>query len=215
MYHPAKYSDELLPFFKRELGGFKHVLDPFAGTGKLRDVRPDAILVEIEPEWAKMRGAIVANARYLPFVNGAFDAICTSPTYGNRLADCLTDDGTRRYTYNLALGRALRDENTGRLQWGSMYRRFHWAVWQECVRVLKPCGRFVLNIADHIRLGVIQEVSLWHEKALRKLGFVLTREYKVSTHKLVDGENWQARIPFEYVKVFDLVGDEHAKAQEC
>ena len=52
MNHPAKYSDALLPHFATWLCGYARLLDPFAGTGKLRTIRPDAVLLEIEPEWA-------------------------------------------------------------------------------------------------------------------------------------------------------------------
>ena len=42
----------------------------------------------------------------------------------------------------------------------------HVAVWTECRRVLKPGGIFVLNVKDHIRKGVLQEVTKWHSVAL-------------------------------------------------
>jgi hypothetical protein len=86
--HPAKYSDCLLPIFDNYLPDNSHkILDPFAGTGKLRKVRSNCILLEIEPEWANESGAIIGDATMMPFDSGYFDAICTSPTYGNRMAD--------------------------------------------------------------------------------------------------------------------------------
>lgn len=85
--HPAKYSDVLLPVFIKALEGHERILDPFAGTGKLRLIRPDAFLLEIEPEWAEISGATVGDALAMPWDDGTFDAVCTSPTYGNRMAD--------------------------------------------------------------------------------------------------------------------------------
>ena len=46
MRHPAKYSDPLLPIFKDlvDESNKKMILDPFGGTGKLKDVFPNAII---------------------------------------------------------------------------------------------------------------------------------------------------------------------------
>ena len=111
MNHPAKYSDILLPVFRGMLSGCKDILDPFAGTGKLRLVFPDCTLLEIEPEWASISGAIVGDATKMPFADCTFDAICTSPTYGNRMADSFIDHQIekqyKRNTYTHQLGRKL------------------------------------------------------------------------------------------------------------
>ena len=48
-----------------------------------------------------------------------FDAICTSPTYGNRMADHHeARDGSPRDTYRHVLGRPLTPGNSGALHWG-------------------------------------------------------------------------------------------------
>ena len=114
------------------------------------------------------------------FGDATFDAICTSPTYGNRMADHHNArDASPRHTYRHVLGRPLTRGNSGALQWGDgiageEYRALHVAVWTECRRVLKPGGIFVLNVKDHIRGGVLQEVTKWHSVALLMLGFVCT-----------------------------------------
>jgi hypothetical protein len=41
--HPAKFSDAILPQIGAALAHCDRVLDPFAGTGKLKTIRPDAI----------------------------------------------------------------------------------------------------------------------------------------------------------------------------
>ena len=95
-------------------------------------------------------GTIVADALALPFPDGAFDAIVTSPTYGNRYADHFTPKEGTEWTwrsYTLDLGRKLHPNNSGQLQWGPEYRTFHTRAWAQAVRVLCPGGRFVLNIS--------------------------------------------------------------------
>src|SRR5690606_3732316 len=94
--HPAKYTDVLLPVFARILReyGAQSVLDPMAGVGKiglLRDYGFSGRIVanEIEPEWAAQAPAHVemhiGDAAAMTWArDGEFDAIVTSPTYGNR-----------------------------------------------------------------------------------------------------------------------------------
>ena len=65
------------------------------------------------------------------------------------------------------------------MQWGEEYRELHRAVYRECRRVLKPGGIFVLNMKDHIRKGVLQEVTNWHYFALLDAGFVCTARVHV------------------------------------
>jgi hypothetical protein len=70
--------------------------------------------------------------------SNSFDAICTSPTYGNRMADHHNaKDGSKRVTYKHFLGRDLNEANTGKMQWGENYRQKHLEIYKECGRVLK------------------------------------------------------------------------------
>src|SRR5690606_1661815 len=166
--HPAKYTDVLLPVFARILRehGAQSVLDPMAGVGKvglLRDCGFSGRIVanEIEPERAAQPTAHVAMhggdaAAMTPAADGGIDAIVTSPTYGNRMADHRNArDGSRRYTYRHALGRPLHPANTGQMQWGEAYREAHRRIWAECIRVLRSGGVFVVNVKNHIRRGEI------------------------------------------------------------
>ena len=96
MNHPAKYTDKLLPVFEDILLSYEAttVLDCFAGTGKIHQLPFSTTGVEIEPEWATMHErTLVADSRTLPFNAGSFDAVCTSPTYGNRMASILIIPG--------------------------------------------------------------------------------------------------------------------------
>lgn len=187
MKHPAKYSDNLLPVFKDMLYGCEKILDPFAGTGKLKQIFPNCTLLEIEPEWANLSGAVIGDATKMPFENNFFDAICTSPTYGNRMADYFIDHQIekkyKRNTYRHILGRELSENNSGSMQWGEKYKNFHFKSWLECKRVLKNNGLFCLNISNHIRGGIEQYVTEWHIETLLKIGFKLLQHEKIQTKR--------------------------------
>ena len=88
------------------------------------------------------------------------------------------------------------------MQWGGEYRALHVAVWTECRRVLKPGGIFVLNVKDHIRRGVLQEVSNWHAVTLLMLGFVCTRRVHVPCPGQRHGANGHLRVDYESVILF-------------
>ena len=232
--HPARYSKNLLPIFADLLDGYDMVLDPFAGTGRIHELPNRTIGVELEREYAEIAihsGLDVAiidmtdwsDGRSSPepsdgltligsalnllcFADDAFDAVCTSPTYGNRLADSHNaSDPERRRSYTHDLGRKLSDDNSGAMQWGDEYREFHETAWAEAVRVLRPGGRFVLNIKDHIRGGVQQPVTAWHVAALVDLGMRYNAElsHGAPTGHLQQGSNSEARAGQELVLVFD------------
>jgi len=212
--HPAVFSEAILPVVVQLLRPeHKRVLDPFAGIGRVHSIRElvewemTTVGIELEPEWADLHpDTRVGSALDLPFEDGSFDAVVTSPTYGNRLADShVAKDGSVRRSYTHDLGRTLSEGNSGSMQWGSAYRDFHRAAWLETKRVLRPGGRLVLNISDHIRRGKRQYVSSWHTTALIAIGFELVDAARVETTRLRSGANSSARTPSEMVLAFDRV----------
>ena len=213
--HPAKYTDALLLTMAQMLKGRRRILDPFGGTGKvflLEAWLPDAQIeaVEIEPEWAAINPRTThGNALALPWPAGYFDAVCTSPTYGNRMADGLRNPANwaREYhyiTYTQKLNRSLHPDNSGEMQWGDKYRDFHIKAWTEARRVLQPGGAFVLNIKDHIRGGEVQYVTEWHVKTLCGLGFVEREHKRINTPSMRYGRNGDKRVEYESVILFTL-----------
>lgn len=212
MKHPAAYSDCLIPTFAELLQGTRNVLDPMAGTGKLALVKEHGytgrvVCNELEPEW--VNGYAVDEWHFTDAAamtwaaNRTFDAVCTSPTYGNRMADGYDGrDGSKRMTYRLGLGRPLHVENTGRLQWGEAYRLQHLVIWRECVRVLAPGGILIVNASDHIRGGERIAVVDWHKAALEGLGLTLTHDLAIPTPRLGFGANRGARVEAERILVY-------------
>lgn len=213
--HPATFSDAILAAIARHLvavGTPAVVVDPFAGTGRVHELRALAgvestVGVELEPEWASLHhGTIVGDAlRLTEYVGtGTVDAIVTSPTYGNRMADHhnATDDSVR-LTYRHTLGRELTNGNSGAMQWGEAYRAFHRAAWREVVAALRPGGTFTLNCKNHVRRGVEQLVTEWHLDFLEQhCGLVPVVVDRVPTRGVMAGANADKRAPFETVATF-------------
>jgi DNA modification methylase len=209
MKHPAKYSEELLPLFKNilvknNLQPDSKILDPFAGTGRIHELPFDTYGIEIEPEWASMHPRTTCgDSSKMGFADSFFDAICTSPTYGNRMADChVAKDKSKRNTYTHVLGRQLNENNTGQMQFGDDYKRLHEAVYAECFRVLKPNGILIVNMKNHIRQGVEVDVNKWHIECLVKLGVDLQEIVTVPLRGNGFGANGKARTGVEYINVF-------------
>jgi tRNA G10 N-methylase Trm11 len=203
--HPAKYSKALMPLLEEAVKGRHRVLDPMAGTGRIHSLPNFTVGVEIEPEWATLDSrTLVGNALHLPFGDGSFDAVVTSPTYGNRFADHHNaKDGSFRRSYTHDLGRTLHPDNSGTLHWGEPYREFHRLAWREVKRVLEPEGIFVLNCKDHIRKKEVQKVCRWHRDFLvDELLFVLDDLLLVPLPGMRYGENGEARVDHEEIMIF-------------
>lgn len=236
--HPAKFNDAIISEVvsiladlvgSERLGQDSRILDPFAGVGKvhvLRDFGFETIGIEIEAEWADQHPRNqVGDATALPFGDHSFDAVVTSPTYGNRMADhhdardaCSNcqgarhdDDGdcracggsglSRRNTYRHALGRELSPGSAGSMQWGKAYRRLHEDAWREAIRVVRPDGYLIVNVSNHIRNGEEMRVVEFHLNALLLLGCFVHEVRRVSTPRLGFGANGDARVDGESIIV--------------
>lgn len=207
MNHPSPFSKELYEILALSITHTPRVLDPFAGTGRCHDIAAlagvECVGVEIEPEWAEMHPrTVVGDALSLPFPSESFDAIMTSPVYGNRMSDHHdAKDGSYRRTYRHLLGRALHDNNAGKLQWGDRYRKFTRDSYAEISRCTR--GKFVLNVSDHIRKDEVIPVTDFHVTTLEDLGFKVICMLPVVTRRFRRGENDKVRVENEWVVLLD------------
>ena len=237
--HPAMFSRELIRPLADTIRGRASVVDPFAGTGRIHAIAqeagvPRSVGIELEPEWANAeiftgpeRAQIVGDSLVvLPTLGlASFEAVLTSPAYGNRMADkheakdtCKACKGSgvsghreckicrglglsRRNTYRHRLGRALSDNNGGGMQWGPEYRDLHRAIWTASVAALAPGGVFVVNCSNHIRMGELVDVCAWHSDTLIELGLTLEQTIEVETRRQRHGANGHVRVAGELIIV--------------
>lgn len=213
--HPAKYTDCFLSTFAEILQGCENVLDPFAGTGKIGAIKQYGFngtiyANELEPEWLVNNNyncdvLSFEDAEFLNYPTDYFDAICTSPTYGNRMADHFNaKDNSKRITYTHCLGRQLTDGNTGKMQWGEQYRTKHIKIYTHLAKLCKNNALFVLNIKNHIRNGQEIDVTQFHIDALSQCGFNLVDKRFIETSGARYGANFNKRTKGEYILVFKL-----------
>lgn len=218
MKHPAKFSDTFLPIFSKLLAECNVVLDPMAGTGKLALIKNygfkgKIVCNEIEPEWMDTSEMPVDEwhvgdaSKMIWAENDSFDGICTSPTYGNRMADHFksgvnTPKKWKYITYTHFLGRELNQANTGKMHWGEEYKQKHIEIYTECFRVLKKNGIMIINVSDHIRKGVQIPVSEWHKDVIIEIGFKLKEDILVPTKRMRYGKNHQIRVNGEHILIF-------------
>lgn len=216
--HPAKFSPSILEAIEDALqeyaGTGQRILDPFAGVGGIHVLRdPDrggheTWGVELEPEWAQQSPfTVTGDSRNLSGLKelGPWDAIVTSPAYGNRMADSYNGrDGSRRHTYRISLGRPLTEGNTGALHWrNDEYRILHSEVWAECAGLVRPGGLVIINVSNFIAQGAEQHVVEWHLQSWLHLGFKLIEARRVTTPRMKHGANHDARVAGEMLLVLE------------
>ncbi len=108
---------------------------------------------------------------------------------------------SRRYTYRQSLGRMPSDGSAAVMQWGHGYRHLHESAWSEAWRVLRPGGLMLVNVKNHIRADVEQQVVEWHEVALRRAGFTVVDVAAVPAPGIRHGANRGKRVDSEQIIV--------------
>lgn len=215
--HPAKYSKEILQAIAAEVLDCDSVCDPQAGTCGIFRIRDygykkdnPIYAIEIENEFidyslvGRTANNIIYNQDCFKFFEEppikSVDAIATSVSYGNRMADKHeAKDKSKRITYRHLLGRKLSENNSGGLQYGEKYRQFHIALWNMCLGFFKK--KLILNISNHIRGGIEQMVSEWHLETLLGLGLRLEKHIKIPTKRMKFGKNADKRVSHENIFV--------------
>jgi hypothetical protein len=162
-YHPATFSDGILEFVVRKhLIPLGTVLDPFAGVGRIHELRNDlrdTVGIEIEQPWANARrGTIRGNAKYLPFPNDRFDGVFTSPCLAQQHR-VLTDDLRWVPVGNIVVGdRLLAFDEQGTPGATGCNSRRRWRRAEvvrsiprkvQCLRVILANGDEVITTPEH------------------------------------------------------------------
>lgn len=115
-------------------------------------------------------------------------------------------DVSSRMTYRTALGRMPSTGSSSTLQWGEAYKDLHRKAIGEMRRVVRPGGIVMVNMSNHIRRGVEQDVVGWWEQALTAEGFEHRQTCVVSTRRYRHGQNHEARINGERLIIVDAPG---------
>lgn len=193
--HPAKFSPVILDAIEEVLDARDFqgtILDPFAGGGgihKLASGNRSTVGIELEPEWASeatINGDCLNVMAEHHAYGARYDAIITSPSYGNRLADKDMRPSCAG-TYMKGLGREASPGSSCHMQWGTAYRVFHMDAWVLATS-LDP-HLFILNIKDHYRGFERQHVAGWHIRTLATMGWRVTDIVAVPTPSLKYGVN--------------------------
>lgn len=208
--HPAQYTPAILEALDETLVALppgSRILDPFGGRGdrlaELADRRGwHLACLEIEYPWASF---ICGDATNMPFADETIDAVATSVTYANGLADAGLNWKSHkgRRTYDIFLGQSLRSTNTGRygIRQGrrafEQYLELHRAAFAEVRRVLRPGGVFALNCSDVIAAGDTIPVTAENERIALEAGLELVARRQISTPRYRNGANADARADAE------------------
>lgn len=211
--HPAVMGVHLINACKKHLPFLGcRVLDPFAGIGTTAKflIDYDVVGVELEPEWANQSPKTICgdSLKIVPLI-GKFDAIVTSPAYGNRMADDFeAKDNSKRITYRHTIGRKLTAGTTANLHFGHKngeYEKLHEKIWQVCVNALSDNGVFVLNCKDFIRNSKIIEVTNWHKNVIKGFGMQIVEENKIPSKGMCFGKHAEKRINHENIICFKKI----------
>ena len=164
-----------------------HLVDPMAGGGSIYRLVDEAMLTdprwtitatEIEPAFAAHDPRVaVEDATIALRRTGrgqrAPDAIVTSPPYGNRMADTYippASDTSTRFTYAVSLGQPPVDGSAAALGWGPAYRGAMAEIYAAIASAAAPDTIVIIDMADHLRDGVVEPVTDWTSRHLQAIG---------------------------------------------
>jgi DNA modification methylase len=210
--NPAKFTDSILEEIAKQVNhkNIKGVcLDPFAGSGKIAKIKQFTNIEihcnDIEDGWKEDYDVDVwyhQDAEFL-VTDRTFDAIITSPTYGNRMADHhKANDGSRRITYTHRYGQKLSDGNTGVMHFGKEYKDKHTRIFTNLRKLLKSNGLLMVNVSNFIRNGEEVDVVGWWKDMLTNVGFSFIEDVPIATPRMKFGANRTKRVQNENLLIW-------------
>lgn len=210
--NPAKFTNSILDVIVKKLTEFEcqYILDPFAGSGKIGLIKAYVPCVvhcnDIENGWKEEYPVdkwYHQDAQFLNTEGFLYDAIITSPTYGNRMADHHNaKDASKRITYTHRYGSKLTEGNTGVLHFGSKYQEKHIAIFRHLLTLLKEGSIVMVNVSDFIRKGQVVGVVAWWKEMLEGLGLDFIEEVCIETPRMRFGANSEKRVDRESLLIF-------------
>jgi hypothetical protein len=213
--NPAKFTNSILDVITDKLIGFggKYILDPFGGSGKIALIKKSIPCYihcnDIENGWKEdypVDKWYHQDAQTLDTKGLLYDAIVTSPTYGNRMADHHNaKDASKRITYTHRYGAKLTEGNTGVLHFGNEYKNKHVAIFRHLLTLLKDGSIVMVNVSDFIRKGEVVGVVSWWKDMLEGLGLAFIEEVQIKTPRMRFGANNEKRVEGESLLVFKKV----------
>lgn len=117
---------------------------------------------------------------------------------------CKRCDGagvSKRYTYRHALRRLPHERSAATMQWGGQYRTLHRQVWEQARVAIVDGGLGLVNVKNHVRGEVEQQVVEWHVRCLGEVGWRVVDVAELPAPGLRHGENRDARVDFERIIV--------------
>lgn len=219
--HPAQFTPAIIgalsPLIDAHAPPGTTVCDPFAGAGLRLGALCDELgytFVGLDLErWPdadpRVRRGDATNPR--DYSVGR-PLIVTSPTYGNGLNDHHQPrEDSRRYTYRVALGEPLAENNSGRYGIRGGRRAWHtyWRINRDAVHIWAAAGlTAIVNVKAFIHAGRVVDLPGMWEVLLIASGYRVASRVTVGTPGIRHGSNAEARIDHEVILLAEFADRE-------
>ena len=213
--NPAKFTDSIIDVIASKISewGGQMFLDPFGGSGKVASIKNliqcEVHCNDIEKGWKEdypVDKWYNQDAEFLDTNGILYDAIITSPTYGNRMADHHNaKDGSKRITYTHRYGEKLSEGNTGVMHFGKEYKLKHTNIFRHLIHLIHNNGLVMVNVSNFIRRGEEVDVVGWWKEMLSSLGLVFVEEVLIDTPRMRFGANREKRVNKESLLIYKKI----------
>lgn len=211
MTHPAQFHPNIIDALRVELrDDDRLVFDPFAGVG----TRLGAMCNDLDLEFAGIdiedwpdhdlrvdQGDATDLNQYpaRPFV------VVTSPSYPNGISDHFEPkDTSRRFTYRIALGQPLHNNNTGRysIRGGKKSWRRYWDLATDAVECWSSYSvDAYVNVKSFVHNKEVVDLPRLWRVLMESRGYEVVAELEVDCPGLRMGANHDARVDYETILV--------------